>query len=275
MSECSTILSSVLAGQSERWACEQIDADTALLITSHHYSDGDTVELLVRAAGDEVVVSDGGEVLARLDSIGLSIKPPRGRIGQSWRRLLAAHAVEHDGGQLLRRATLADAADVVQEMADAVANLDGLRLLAPAPRRPAFPERVTTYLQSEFPEVEPRALLGGASGSPYRVTAAAGNDQRTVYVQTASGQNTAARRAAAEHSYTMFSDVNGHIPADRKLIVLDDDTPDWRPETVNLLTSVAFVGTWSDRQTWTDFVWGNVPEFRLLTPGGQLTIGDS
>jgi hypothetical protein len=45
------------------------------------------------------------------------------------------------------------AVDLVQEMADALANLDGLRLLAPAPRRLAFPERLTTYLEAEFPLV--------------------------------------------------------------------------------------------------------------------------
>ncbi len=45
----------------------------------------------------------------------------------------------HDGGLLLRRASAEHAAALVQEMADAVVSLDGLRLLAPAPRRPAFP----------------------------------------------------------------------------------------------------------------------------------------
>lgn len=101
-------------------------------------------------------------------------------------------------------------------MADAVANLDGLRLLAPVPRRPAFPERLTTYLEAEFPFVEPRAKLTGASGSPYQVTAVGSSEKQPVYVHTAAGQNTTARRSAVERCFTMFSDVNGHLPAERK-----------------------------------------------------------
>ena len=87
---------------------------------------------------------------------------------------------------------------MVQEMADALANIDGLRLLAPPPRRPPFPEQVTTYLEAEFPVVEPRAQLVGVSGSPYRTTAAAGTDERKVFIQTAAGQNVATQRSAVE-----------------------------------------------------------------------------
>ncbi len=60
MTECSTLLSSVLAGERSRWSCRQVSADTVVLVTSHHYTDGDTVELVVQTVGDEVIVSDGG-----------------------------------------------------------------------------------------------------------------------------------------------------------------------------------------------------------------------
>lgn len=144
MTQCISLLSSVLAGERPRWTYREVSSDTVLLVTPHHYADGDTVELMVQTVGDEVIVSDGGEVLARLDSVGVNVDS-HSRIGESWKRLIAAHALnEDDRGQLMRRASLGQAADLVQEMADALANLDGLRLLAPAPRRPAFPERFTT-----------------------------------------------------------------------------------------------------------------------------------
>ncbi len=274
MTECNTLLSSVLASERGRWTCREVSADTVLLVTSHHYADGDTVELIVQTVGDEVIVSDGGEVLARLDSVGVNLDS-RSRVGTSWKRLMAAHALEDDHGQLVRRASVEHAADLVREMADAVANLDGLRLLAPVPRRPAFPERLTTYLEAEFPFVEPRAKLTGASGSPYQVTAAAGgSEKRPVYVQTAAGQNTAAQRSAVERCFTMFSDVNGRLPTERKLVVLDDEaTPQWRPEMINLLAGVAYVGTWTARDQWTQFVWGNIPQSRLMLPSEQSTAG--
>ena len=272
MTECSTLLSSVLSGERSRWSCRQVAPDTVLLVTSHHYSDGDTIELMVQTVGSEVIVSDGGETLARLDSFGVNLDGT-GRAGQSWRRLLAAHAVENNDGLLLRRASVDRAADLVQEMADAVANLDGLRLLAPAPRRLDFQGRVTSYLEAEFPLVEPRAQLSGASGSPYRLTAAVTLQHRKVYVQTAAGQNSAAQRAAAEHCYTMFSDVNGRVAADQKLVILDDDdAPEWKRETVRLLSRVAYVGTWRARDLWTGFVWGSEAEDRVLLGADQLAL---
>jgi hypothetical protein len=249
-----------------------LSSDTVLLVTSHHYADGDTVELIVRTVGDDVIVSDGGEVLARLDSVGVNVDS-RSRVGKSWKRLMSAHALEDDRGQLVRRANVERTADLVHEMADAIANLDGLRLLAAVPRRPAFPERLTTYLEAEFPFVESRATLTGASGSPYQVTAAVGSsEKRPVYVQTAAGQTTATQRSAVERCFTMFSDVNGHLPTERKLVVLDDEaTPEWRPEMINLLAGVAYVSTWTARDQWTEFVRGNTPESRLMLPS-QLSI---
>jgi hypothetical protein len=62
----------------------------------------------------------------------------------------------------------------------------------------------------------------------------------------------------------MFSDINGHLPAEQKLVVLDDDASRWRQDQVRLLSSVAYVGTWSDRDRWTEFVWSGTAEGRLL-----------
>ncbi|MGH3810663.1 MAG: DUF1828 domain-containing protein [Pseudonocardiaceae bacterium] len=273
MTVCSALLSSILAGERSRWTCREVSADTVLLVTSHHYADGDTVELIFQTVGDEVIVSDGGEVLARLDSVGVTVDSGS-RVGTSWKRLMAAHALEDHRGQLVRRTGVEHAADLVREMADAVANLDGLRLLAPVPRRPAFPERLTTYLGAEFPFVEPRAKLTGASGSPYQVTAAAGgSEKRPVYVQTAAGQHTAAQRSAVERCFTMFSDVNGHLPTERKLVVFDDETtPQWRPE----IPSTGRRGLrehLAARDQWTEFVWGHLPPSRLMLPSEQPTLG--
>ncbi|MGH3828118.1 MAG: hypothetical protein ACRDQX_13260, partial [Pseudonocardiaceae bacterium] len=81
----SSLLSAILAGERSRWTCRELSSDTFLLVTSHHYADGDTVELIVQAVGDEVIVSDGGEVLARLDSVGVNVDS-RSRVGMSWKR---------------------------------------------------------------------------------------------------------------------------------------------------------------------------------------------
>ena len=42
---------------------------------------------------------------------------------------------------------------------------------------------------------------------------------------------------------------------------------------INLLSGVAYVGTWTARDQWTEFVWGNVPDSRLMLPPEQSTRG--
>ena len=105
------------------------------------------------------------------------------------------------------------------------------------------------------------------------LTAAAGHEERLVYVQAASGGTAQAQRNAVEHAYTAFSDINGEVTSDRKLVVLDDEKLSWIPHQVKLLTRVAFVGTWTDRQRWINFIRGDVPnDSRLLTATDQLIL---
>lgn len=51
MTECSRLLSSVLAGERSQWTCRELSSGTVLLVTAHHYADGDNgdnVELIVQ-----------------------------------------------------------------------------------------------------------------------------------------------------------------------------------------------------------------------------------
>lgn len=269
MSNCDSLVAAVLAEQAAGWSCRPVADDTLLLISPLHYSDGDAVEVMVKASGDEVIVHDGGESAARLDAVGAGLD--QGRLRDAWVRLLRAHAVEHDHGLVLRRTALSDAARAVQEMVEALANIDGLRLLAPPPRALPFPDRLVGLLEAEFPDVKRRVKRNGVSGMPHQLTAAAGREERLVYVQAASGGSARAQRSAVEHAYTTFSDINGEVTSDRKLVVLDNEKLKWIPRQISLLTRVAFVGTWTDRQRWIDFIRGDVPnDSRLLTSAGGL-----
>lgn len=271
MSNCDSLVAAVLAEQAEGWACRLLADDTLLLVSPLHYSDGDAVEVMVKTSGNEVIIHDGGESVARLDAAGTGVD--QGRLRDVWTRLLRAHSVEHDHGLVLRKTVLSNAAQAVQEMVEALANIDGLRLLAPPPRALPFPDRLTGLLEAEFPDVRRRVKRRGASGIPYYLTAMAGHEKRQVYVQAASGGTARAQRTAVEHAYTAFSDINGEVPSDHRLVVLDNEKLTWIPEQVKLLTRVAFVGTWTDRQRWINFIRGGSPnDSRLLAESDQLLL---
>ena len=271
MTSCDSLVASVLAENAAGWSCRAVSEDTVLLVSPLHYADGDAVEVMVKTIGNEVVVHDGGEVAARLDGAGLRLDS--GRLKESWTRLLRAHAVDHHRGMVLKRTEPAHVAQAVHDMVDALANLDGLRLLAPPPRALPFPDQLVTVLEAEFPEVERRAKLTGESGVSYQLTAAASHGERRVYIQAAAGGTAQAQRSAVEHAYTAFSDINGVISPDRKLVVLDDQRQEWASQQVRLLAKVAYVGTWAARDRWIDFVKGEVPDdSRVLQAGEQQML---
>ncbi len=228
---CDEVMMSALAKVDEDWTCRPLDDGWLLVTTSHQYSDGDHVELLIRRDDASVVVSDGGEALARLDLAGVSVD--HGRARDMWRRLLRAHELELRDERLSVQGTLDEAGNLVENMANAIANIDGIRLLAAPPRNPRFADRLVTFFQAEFEYVAEGPQLHGRSGGLYRATAAVGDPGQETFVQAVAGTSIRTRQRAIEHAFTMFSDVDGALPTKRKLVVLNES--EWKSEQTRRL----------------------------------------
>lgn len=152
MAFCDELITSALDKISEQWTCRPLDDGWLLITTGHQYSDGDYVELLARRNNQSVVVTDGGEAIARLDLAGVNID--LGRAKDLWRRLLRAHELEVHNESLSTEGTVAEVGTLIDNMANAVTNIDGMRLLATPPPAPRFAQRVVTFFQAEFEYVE-------------------------------------------------------------------------------------------------------------------------
>lgn len=260
---CDEVISAALAKANDDWTCRPLDTGWLLVTTSHQYSDGDHVELLVRRDEGSVVVSDGGEALARLELAGVNVD--HGRARELWRRLLRAHEVELHAERLSVHGTLNETGSLINNMANAVANIDGLRLMAAPPPNPRFADRLVSFLQAEFEYVTEAPQLHGRSGVLYRATAAVGDSNQETFVQAVAGESAQIRQRAIEHVFTMFSDINGTLPHERKLVILSEG--EWKPEQTRLLSTVAYVGSWSYREQIVRFVRDPTRrQPRILTP---------
>lgn len=257
MTICDEAIAAVLFHLSGQWSCRALAEDAVLVTGASHYSDADAVELIARVDGDDIVVTDGGETLARLELAGVNVEAGRAR--QMWQALLRAHELEHSGGRLYRRGSLASTGEVLHAMAEAMINLDGLRLLAPAPSQSKFADRLVTFLQAEFEFVSERPELLGRSGIKHRVTAVTGTPDLPVYIQALAGGTQQSRNRAVEHGFTVFSDVNGALRLEQKIVVLSDETTDWNPARFNLLATVAYVGSWRSRDRLISFIESKTP----------------
>jgi hypothetical protein len=247
---CDEVITTALAVVSEDWTCRPVSDGWLLITTSHQYSDGDHVELLIRRHDRSVVVTDGGEALARLDLAGVSVD--RGRARDIWRRLLLAHELELRDERLSAHGAINDAGRLIENMANAVVNLDGIRLLVPPPRSPRFADRLVTFFQGEFEYVVEALQVRGRSNAVYRVTAAVGDPSQEALVQAVAGKSLQIRQRSVEHAFTMFSDINGTLPTERKLVVLSEG--EWRSEQTKLLSNVAYVGSWAYREQLVNFI---------------------
>lgn len=250
MALCDEVITAAVTRIAEDWTCAPLDNGWLLVTTSRQYSDGDRVELLIRRDRDAVEVTDGGDTLARLDLAGVNVE--RGRARDVWRRLLRAHELEVHDERLSIQGSIGDLGLLAENMANAAANLDGIRLLVAPPRSPKFSDRLTALFKAEFEYVEESPDVRGRSGGFYRATAQVGDPRSPTLVQAVAGEDIQTRRRALEHAFTMFSDVDGQLPIERKLAVLSD--ADWKPEQIKLLSGVAYVGAWSYRDEFLDFI---------------------
>lgn len=131
MTICDETIAAAITHLSQHWSCRPLTENSVLVTGPSHYTDADPVEMIISANGDEIVVTDGGETIARLELAGVNIDTGRAR--QMWGALIRAHELEHSEERISLRGSLADAGAIVHAMADAMINIDGLRLLAPAP----------------------------------------------------------------------------------------------------------------------------------------------
>jgi len=271
MMRCQDLVAAAVGDEADEWACRAVDDNTMLLVSPRYYSDGDAIELLVKRSDGGVILSDGGEAVARLEMSGINIDT--GRMREAWMRLLRSNQVEYRSGRITLRGSADDAGFLIRIMLDTLAGVDGLRALAPIPRDMPFSDKLVTLLRAEFPKVQQRPDLRGESGTEYRLTAAAGNEERLVFVQAVAGNSAPARKTAVEHAYTAFSDVDGSLARDRKLVIVNDQSNvEWSTTQLRLLSSVAYVGTWNYRERFTSFIRGSVPKDRLMTDQDQLAV---
>jgi hypothetical protein len=244
MSQCDDTLAAVLRHVGEGWSCQLVDHGWLHVTTSHQYSDGDLVELLIKRSDDRIVISDGGETAARLDLAGVNVE--KGRARELWTRLLRAHQLEFANGRLRQEGSIEETGWLAENMANALPNIDAIRLIALPPPTPAFSEQLVTFLEAEFVSVEEQPQLAGRSGIVYRPTASARGNDEPVFIQAVAGGRAQARQRAVEHAFTMFSDVNGSLPTEQKLVVLAGGTT-WKYQHVELLSEVAYVASWDSR----------------------------
>lgn len=104
--------------------------------------------------------------------------------------------------------------------------------------------------------VEDPLLEFGFASLP-QVRASLREGRHPLLIQSAAGGRADVARRSVEHAFRVFSDINGQVPKSQKLVVLSSGGAwPWPAEELRLLSRVAYVGGWDERERIVDFLQG-------------------
>jgi hypothetical protein len=241
---CDEIIGSYVKQLQGEFACLP-SGDRLRIITPYLYPDHDRIELFVKTDGDILTVSDLGETMRYLETVGFEV------IGYSTRQFTANRIAEGlgvsvDRGVIVKRGRLEDVADLLFEVVTACKAISDLVYGSKAYSPAVFNEEVADYLTGEKIFVERHFPIQGASGSNYKVSLKARFDTRETLIATVSPRTPAGMVSKVNGIFRMWSDVSDHRD---KYTLFNDDVVTVRSEDVNLLGSKSDVYRWTARET--------------------------
>lgn len=265
MIDCGNVVELYLDTIHRELHCTRLEDGRVLLETPYLHADGDIIEVLLEpAVGEQVRFTDEGITSARLETYGVDIRSRKA--GKEAAAIARAYGVDLAGDTLQVQGPPSSASDMLIRLVGAIRGIDSLTALRREPAAPRFDAQLITFLNSQLEQVAERPQKAGRTGHIYRLTAAVQRHDEEVLVQSAAGATEDARQRSVEHALRVFFDINGQVPKRGKLVVVSsmDDQP-WRSEDLQLLSEVAYVGSWSERDRVTSFLRGiEIPETPML-----------
>jgi len=207
------------------------------------YPDHDRIELYVKEKGDKVVISDLGETMRHLDTLGFDVVSNRTRLFQAQHIAdglkvnIKEGIIFKDGDKNLVGDLLFDVLAACKAIADLVY---GSRAYEPA----TFENEVIKFLQEKKFEVESRVPILGESGSSYKVSLKVVTPKREALIAAVSPKSPTGIRHQINATFRMWSDVNH---GSWKISLLNDQDFIFRQEDVLLLKRVSPIYYWTQR----------------------------
>lgn len=265
MKTCEAVVARYLAELRRDLRCVEIGKDRMLINTPYLLQDGDAIQVVIEALpGGLVRFGDEGAAASRLELAG--VDPTKGKTLNELQACLRAYRVARAGDELRVEGSESESAEMFMRLVGALRAVDGLAVLRTEPPAVRFDRRVITFLQSQFEGVTERPRRTGRSGARYTLTAAVPREPEPVLVQAAAGGHGQQGRRSVEHAFRVFSDINGQVPKHRKLVLLSGED-NWPQSELALLSDVAFVGGWNERDEVVAFLRGErIPKHGLLLP---------
>lgn len=236
-------------------SCKQLPNGRLSVVMPFLYPDHDNVEIFVREKDQSIVVSDLGETMRRLDTMGMDVQAS-GTLAYQAERIASGFQVGIKRGILFKEGLRQNLGRLVFDVVSACMAIGDLAYKGRGFLPLTFAEEVTKLLKVNDLDFDEKHPLVGHSGTRYysdfQVTSDNGN--RVSYVHTLAARSTSGASKWVDHTYRMWRDIITSGKVVRKVSLLNDETARVKDEDIRLLATESDVFKWSDQRAFISFL---------------------
>ncbi|WP_432051229.1 hypothetical protein [Streptomyces xiamenensis] len=239
-----------LAGRLRCWHMAPASRPGSVALTGREYfANGDGVTVLVRASGDEALASDGGHMVGRLADAGVDVYGQT-RAAGAWDAILEDYRLVEMDGRIVGRRPLAQAEQLVSDVAGAMLTTDGLRWMVGPRRDSQLVQDLYRLLDRAHLKYDRRPTIQLPKGTQVKPTARVAAEGRAVLVQVA-GQGD----PGVEHALSVAQRVErANYGFNQRLTLLNGTVETWAADHLDLLADHSPVAFSADMQPVEDFL---------------------
>lgn len=253
----------------EGFSCQDLGENGVLVVTPYQLPDGDLVELAVETREERRIrVRDLGETMSTLVLVGFD---PNASEKRRWllEQALVANGVTLNAGELQKEGPEHEVGSLLLDVAAAARAVADLIYLHRSQEPRDFDARVIAFLADHAAEVQPRVVVKGVSGHPYRLAARAFRpDGSQLLISTLSPRSRGQIKSAVDRTVRQWVDVNGTVDRLQKISFLNDVSVRWPTADLRLLNRFSIVTGWRVRHQMAPVLAGVAaePDFELALP---------
>lgn len=242
---CEELISTHLEGLHQRFHCVRQDNGRLCLVTPYLYPDHDNVEVFVRDKGDVVVVSDLGETLRRLDTLGMDVLDTPS-LFYTAHRIADGFRAGIREGVILKEGARADVGQLVFEVATVCQAVGSLVYGSKAYKPLRFQEEVRAFFTNSGFQFDQKVPVTGGSRTTYRVDFGVWVTRtKRALVEPLSPTKSSGSRRKVNATFRMWVDLGGD--RDTQVSLLNDQLVHFGEEDIALLNRVSTVRRWTRR----------------------------
>jgi hypothetical protein len=247
---CNEFIAAYLAELEQGFACFTQPNGRLQVVTPYLYPDHDNIEVFVREKGDgSLVVSDLGETLRKLDTLGMDVCSTPALMFLA-ERIANGLGVWIDNGVIRKDGAPAEAGEIAFAVISVCQGVGDLIYRTRGYTPTSFEDEVDRFLKDGGVQAERKREVRGVSETVYTVNFQISTRQPPTLIEAISPKSNAGVRGKVNATFRMWSDINTvDARTVGKISLLNDDVLQFKDPDVRVLGRVSSVYKWTERQT--------------------------